>query len=231
MISDYLPLYSSEQNLFDATQHLSRLCHQWGCQKIRTFSGAKASAETTGQERNHLFSRLQQICDWLSEYQLNLVIETHPNTFADSPESTEQLLEEVNRDNLKINFDVVHVWESKADVITALERLAPHIQHFHLKNVRSEEQLPIFTPSNVYAAAGTREGMVPLFDGAVDYAMFFHTLFSRPELNLASIDASLEWFGNQWQAVLQHDRCLIQQLEQQCPARPEPAGARLSPQL
>jgi 3-dehydroshikimate dehydratase len=224
MISDYLPLYTSEQNLFNATQKLSRLCNHWGCQKIRTFSGAKPSAETTEEERKQLFSRLQMICDWLAEFELNLVIETHPNTYADSLASTEHLLAHVNRNNLKINFDVVHVWESKVDITTALERLAPHIQHFHLKNVRSEEQLSVFAPDNVYAPAGTRDGMAPLFDGVVDYAMFFHTLFSRPELNLVSIDASLEWFGHQSQSVLQHDRNLIQRLEQQYLDRELPAA-------
>ena len=224
MISDYLPLHSSEQNLFHTTQSLSLLCKHWGCQKIRTFAGNTASAEITEEERRQLFSRLRRICDWLADFHLNLIIETHPNTYADSLATTEQLVAEVNRGNLKINFDVLHVWESKADIIKALERLAPHIQHFHLKNIQSEEQLFVFKPSNVYAAAGTRDGMVTLFDGAVDYAMFFHTLFSRPDLNLASIDAALEWFGHKSQSALQHDRYQIEQLEQQYHDRSLPAG-------
>lgn len=218
MISDYLPLHSSEQHLFDSTHELSRLCENWGCRKIRTFAGSKASAETSAEERIQLFSRLRKICDWLAVFDLNLIIETHPNTYADSLATTEQMLEDVGRSNLKINFDVAHVWESKADVTAALERLAPHIQHFHLKNVKSAEQLSVFTPGNVYAAGGTRDGMVPLFDGAVDYERFFHTLHSRPELNLTSIDASLEWFGNQTQSILQHDRELIQRLERRVSA-------------
>lgn len=219
MISDYLPLHFSETTLFHEAQKLIQLCKHWGCHKIRTFAGDKASSETTDEERKMLFSRLQRICDWLADFHLNLIIETHPNTYADSLPSTEKLLAGVGRNNLKINFDVLHVWESKADVTTALERLAPHIQHFHLKNVQSKDQLSVFAPGNVYAAAGTRDGMVPLFDGAVDYAKFFYTLFSRPELKLVSIDASLEWFGHQSQSVLQHDCNLIQRLEQQHPDR------------
>jgi 3-dehydroshikimate dehydratase len=215
MISDYLPLHFSAHHLFQDAQKLIRLCNHWGCQKVRTFAGDKASSETTGEKRKKLFLSLQRICDWLADFDLNLIIETHPNTFADSLPSTELLLAEVSRNNLKINFDVLHVWESKADVTTALERLAPHIQHFHLKNIQSKDQLSVFAPGNVYAAAGTRDGMVPLFDGVVDYSIFFDNLFSRPELNIASIDASLEWFGHQSQSVLQHDRNLIQQLEQQ----------------
>ena len=224
MISDYLPLHSSEQNLFHITQTLSRLCDHWGCKKIRTFAGNKASAQTSDEEREQLFSRLRKICDWLADFHLNLIIETHPNTYTDSLASTEHLLAEVNRSNLKINFDVLHVWESKADIITALERLAPHIQHFHLKNVKSEGQLSVFSPSNVYAAAGSRDGMVPLFDGEVEYALFFYTLFSHSELNLASVDASLEWFGDQTLSVLRQDRHLVQQLEQQYQESLEPVG-------
>ena len=78
--------------------------------KIRTFAGNKASAETTDEERKQLFSRLQKICDWLADSNLNLILETHPNTYIDSLGTTEQLLAEVNCNNLKINFDVLHVW-------------------------------------------------------------------------------------------------------------------------
>lgn len=215
MISDYLPLSSSEQEVFYKVQLLSRLAKHWGAKKIRTFAGQKGSAETSKKDRKIIVTRLKQICHWLKMHNINLIVETHPNTLADSVESTEQLLAEVDHENLKLNFDVLHVWESKANVIDALERLLPHINHFHLKNISSADFLNVFSPPNVYSASGTREGMTPLFDGAVNFTEFIEYIHNHSDTRLASIDASLEWFGNHCKKTLKRDRYLIQQLQQQ----------------
>jgi 3-dehydroshikimate dehydratase len=214
MLSDYLPLLGTEHVLYYKVQLLSRLAKHWGAKKIRTFAGDKGSANTSIEERRLLVKQLQKICDWLLCHKLNLVIETHPNTLADSVDSTTQLFAEVAKDNLKLNFDVIHVWESKANVLNALDNLMPFIDHFHFKNISDAEKLDVFAPANVYAAAGTREGMVPLFEGAVDYREFFEYVNQYKNTKLATVDASLEWFGDQCKTVLSRDRYLIQQLSQ-----------------
>lgn len=215
MLSDYLPLLASEQELYQQVQLLCRLAKHWGAKKIRTFAGQKASVDTSSAERKILTQRLHNICTWLDDHGLTLIIETHPNTFADTVESTQQLFNEVAKDNLKLNFDVLHIWESKANVLDALEVLRSKINHFHLKNVSSEKFLSVFSPPNVYAASGSREGMIPLFEGKVDYREFIKHLHTHNDPQLAEIDASLEWFGNQSKQTLRHDRYLIQQLKQQ----------------
>lgn len=215
MLSDYLPLQASDLELASAVQELSHLAKHWGAMKIRTFAGNKGSANTSVDEFQQLVYKLQQVCDWIAEHRLTLIIETHPNTYADAVNSTEQLINAVNRDNIKLNFDVLHVWESKAEVIPALEQLKPYIDHFHLKNISSEEFLDVFAPSTVYAAAGSREGMVPIFEGAVNYKDFFQYINEHPDPALQNTDASLEWFGNQCKGTLKRDRYLIQQLQQQ----------------
>ncbi|WP_254695769.1 DUF6005 family protein [Leisingera sp. NJS204] len=43
--------------------------------------------------------------------------------------------------------------------------LLPRIAHYHLKNVSGRDRLGVFAPSNVYSAASTRDGMVPLCEG------------------------------------------------------------------
>ncbi len=216
MISDYLPLSGSEDESFYKVELLSRLAKHWGSKKIRTFAGQKGSAETSPEERIALIKRLRLICDWLALHHLTLIVEIHPYTYADSVVSTQQLVDEVARENLKLNFDVLHVWESKANVINALEQLRPHINHFHLKNISSAEFLNVFSPPNVYSASGSREGMVPVFEGAVDYREFIEHIYQHPDSSLVDIDTSLEWFGNNCKNILKHDRYLIQQLQQQC---------------
>ncbi len=215
MLSDYLPLYSPENQLHASVEELSHLAKHWGSKKIRTFAGNKGSAETNAQEFKELVKKLQLVCEQLKTHSLCLIIETHPNTYADNVNATEQLIQAVNRDNIKLNFDVLHIWESKAQVIPALEQLKPYINHFHLKNIQSAEQLNVFAPASVYSASGSRDGMVPLFEGAVDYQAFLQYLHQQAEPYLKEIDMSLEWFGNQCKQTLLRDRYLIQKLQQQ----------------
>ena len=69
----------------------------------------------------------------------------------------------------KINLDFLHIWESGADPIDSFHRLKPWTLHYHFKNISSADYLHVFEPNNVYAAAGSRIGMVPLFEGIVNY--------------------------------------------------------------
>lgn len=218
MISDYLPLKETEQSLRKVVRTLSQFAQHWGAKKIRTFAGQTASAATTEPEFHHLVSQLQSVCDLLVTYNLTLIIETHPNTYADSVSATERLFKYVARDNMKLNFDVLHVWESKAELIPALDRLLPHINHFHLKNISHEDLLDVFAPATVYSASGSREGMVSLFAGAVDYHSFLQYIYQHENQDIKNMDASLEWFGDHSQAILNRDRYLIQQLKQQSEA-------------
>jgi 3-dehydroshikimate dehydratase len=216
MLSDYLPLLVSENVLYHKVQHLCRLAKHWGASKIRTFAGGKGSLDYTDSQKVELFNRLQKICDWLAPHGLNLVIETHPKTYADSVTATQEMFACVDRNNLQLNFDVLHVWESGAEITHALDELLPHINHFHFKNISSESHLSVFAPENVYAAAGTREGMVPIFEGAVDYQDFIEYLHLHHSAGIANADTSLEWFGNHCKQVLSRDRYLIQRLQQTC---------------
>ena len=216
MISDYLPLQGPEPQLYYKVQRLSRLCKLWGTGKLRTFAGDQASDQTSAAQRRTMVLRLRSICEWVAQHGISLIVEIHPNTLADTVESTLQLIDEVAHASLRINFDVLHVWESGANTLEALDKLAPYIQHFHLKNIASKDMLDVFSPANVYAAAGSREGMVPLFEGAVDFREFLEYVMDRHASTLADMDASLEWFGHHAQKTLRHDRYLIQQLQQRC---------------
>jgi len=210
MISDYLQLSMTEEETYYKVQLLSRLAKHWGASKIRTFAGENASENTRPEEYQLLVDRFKNICRWLADHDLSLSVETHPNTYADTLTSSRRLLQDVDQSNLKINFDVLHVWESGEDVIHCLQELRPHINHFHLKNISSSAFLNVFSPPNIYSASGSREGIVPLFDGAFDYQQFFEYLLSPENADLLNMDASLEWFGNNCKNVLSRDRYLIQ---------------------
>ncbi|MDZ5710728.1 sugar phosphate isomerase/epimerase family protein [Jeotgalibacillus haloalkalitolerans] len=204
MISDYLPLELDTDRMLEETMKLSKLAKRWGTHKIRTFAGKKGSAETTSEERADLVHALRTVCCYLDAEGQQAIVETHPGTLTDSLESTIQLMEEVDHPALKVNFDVLHIWESGADPAEALRKLQPYTAHFHLKNITAKKHLGVFAPHNVYAAAGSREGMTPLAKGAIDYERFLRLLSHDAE-------ASLEWFGPNVKEVLEMDGVMVRE--------------------
>lgn len=201
MLSDYLPLEASVPDLMAETMKVSALAKHWGTNKIRTFAGKQGSKHTSDCEKKDIVNKLRMICDYLYSQDQYLVVETHPNTLTDQLSSTVELLEHTNHPALRINFDVLHIWESGIQPIKAIKELQPFVSHFHLKNISSEKYLNVFAPDNVYAASGTRKGMVSLFDGVVNYQEFLTEVM--PMFN--DVHASLEWFGPNVIEVLSQD--------------------------
>ena len=200
MLSDYLPLEAAITDMMAETRQLSTLARHWGTDKIRTFVGKKGSEQTNKQEREVLIHRLRILCEFVQSEGQYLLVETHPNSLTDNLPSTLQLIQEVNHPALRINFDVLHIWESGIEPAAAFMQLRPFVSHFHFKNIASRAHLGVFAPENVYAAAGSRKGMVPLFDGIVNYREFLAELIPTVE-----VEASLEWFGPNVMNVLAKD--------------------------
>ncbi|MEZ8741894.1 sugar phosphate isomerase/epimerase family protein [Photobacterium swingsii] len=201
MLSDYLPLVGDRHAANQKCAHICRLADYWQTGKVRTFAGHQASDDVDAVQRQQMTLRLRDICQYAAESGLDVLVETHPNTLADTPTSTLRLLEEVNHPALKLNFDTLHVWEAGADPVAFHRQVIEHIGHYHLKNIQSREQLSVFSPENVYSPAGTRQGMVPLFNGALDYNVFLQGVANKP-----SVSASLEWFGHDVKKTLLHDK-------------------------
>lgn len=213
MLSDYLPTEGPTRAMRQQAQSLCALARHWRAPRIRTFAGRRGSRDTSPAERATIVASLREQSIIAADHGLALLVETHPGTLADGSESTLRLLEEVDHPAFRLNFDTLHVWEGGDDPQTLLRRLRPHVDYFHLKNVRSRDELAVFNPTNVYAAAGSREGMVPLFEGRLDYRAFLAPLLEEP-----GAAASLEWFGHDSFEVLRRDRRIIAGLVRQ--ARP-----------
>jgi 3-dehydroshikimate dehydratase len=207
MLSDYLPFEGAASELRAKVKALSELANRWGARKLRTFAGGIASASATREERRRIAERLRIACDLLPTSNLSLLVETHPRTLADTTDSTLSLLSEVDHPRLRINFDVLHLWEAGDEPTTALAALREYVSHFHLKNIKERAKLGVFSPENVYSPAGSRAGMVPLPDGALDYRTFLANLAGDER-----VEASLEWFGDDVHDTLRDDLAFIRDL-------------------
>lgn len=213
MISDYLPVSGERKPAIERAEVLCCLARRWGASKVRTFAGNRASADVPVEERNAWVRRMRELCEVAESHGVYLVVETHPNTLADTQASTVRLIEEIAHPALRINFDVIHVWEAGADPIDVLRVLEPVVVHMHLKNIARRELLSVFAPPNVYAPAGDRLGMVGLFEGAFDYRRFLRSVMNESRLSWSNLDASLEWFGPDVLPTLESDCSQLQQLE------------------
>ncbi|TEX07898.1 sugar phosphate isomerase/epimerase family protein [Bacillus cereus] len=201
MISDYLDISLSAdfEKTIEKSEQLVVLANWFNTNKIRTFAGQKRSKDFSEQERKEYVKRIRKICDVFAQHNMYVLLETHPNTLTDTLPSTIELLEEVNHPNLKINLDFLHIWESGADPIDSFHRLKPWTLHYHFKNISSADYLHVFEPNNVYAAAGSRIGMVPLFEGIVNYDEIIQ------EVRGTDLFASLEWFGHNSKEILKEE--------------------------
>lgn len=202
MLSDYLDI--ADEQRFGATVEklhgLARLARWYGTDRLRTFAGSKPSADVTEQEREAYAGRLRNLSGICGEYGLQLLTETHPNTLSDNLASTLRLLDEVDHPQFGVNLDFLHLWEAGDDPLASYAALGTKVGHFHMKNVASSDRLIVFAPDQVYAPSGSRVGMVPLSQGALDYAPILAAIRD------SGLFASLEWFGGEPFRVLEEDR-------------------------
>lgn len=205
MISDYLPLDQPDA-LVQKTKDVLYHAKIWGAKNIRTFAGKSGSAATDADQRRQITAALRQACEQISDQGHSLLIETHPGTLADSLDSTCQLIEDVNHPGLGINFDALHVWEGGDDPVAARRVLGSKVGNYHFKNIAHRRQLSVFAPDNIYNAAGSRDGIVPLFDGQMDYRDLMAEMALEGDCNV-----SLEWFGGDVFNTLKTDCTAIRQ--------------------
>ncbi|MCG7407362.1 sugar phosphate isomerase/epimerase [Paenibacillus sp. ACRRX] len=201
LISDYLDINGPMLKASTVTRcfRLLEAAHLFGVPYIRTFAGQLPSASVEREERRRMVSQLRLLADECGRYGKGLLVETHPNTLADSLSSTIELMEEVNHEGIGVNLDFLHIWEAGTDPVVADRALKQWTRHYHLKNIHSRSQLRIFDPHNVYASSGNREGMVALRNGEIRYD------YILKEIQHADHFASLEWFGDSPYKVLSED--------------------------
>ncbi|KOR76762.1 sugar phosphate isomerase/epimerase family protein [Paenibacillus solani] len=196
MISDYVGLMDNQSPPSAMNVKLQEwidLAYRFETRQIRIFAGHLGSSQADDEQWKLCMDRLRKLTEKLAENGLTLVLETHPNTLADTLDSTLRILKEVDHSSLRINLDFLHIWEGGSDPIEAYQALKPWISHFHMKNVTEPEQLAIFQPQNVYSPSGLREGMVSLREGIVDFERIV-TCLTDDDVDCC---ASLEWFGKE----------------------------------
>lgn len=124
---------------------------------IRVWASDIGSDVASKPQWERTVGQIQEACDCAARLNLTLVAEMHDDTLTDTASSALRLLEQVDRDNFRLNFEV----SNRPRPETPAQRLAavlPYVAHIHVKNFHA------------YAGAdGERPKWAPISDGLVDY--------------------------------------------------------------
>jgi len=140
--------------------NLDDMLHTARCLRVplvRVWASDIGSDVATKAQWDRTVGEIQEACDRAARLNVTLVAEMHDDSLADTAASALRLLEQVDRDNFRLNFEVSTRLRSE----TPAQRLAavlPFVVHTHLQNF------------SAYAGAdGEKPKWAPISDGLVDY--------------------------------------------------------------
>jgi 3-dehydroshikimate dehydratase len=196
MISDYVNLCAEDNQAsveLERGQMLFSLAQTFRTNKLRIFAGNRPSTMASPRDWEQCVIRLHELARIASVSGIYLVIETHPNTYADTLSSTLRLLHESAHPHIRVNLDFLHIWELGSDPLEAYRDLKAVTVNYHLKNISGRNRLGVFAPDNVYSPSGDRRGLTALSEGAVNYSPIIEQL----DRDNSTYTAAIEWFGDQ----------------------------------
>lgn len=113
-----------------------------GASTIRIWAGQKGSADITAEERANVVRELQDACDVAKASGLTVSLECHNWTLTDDCDSSLRLLEEVDRDNLKLYWQP-NQFRDNAYNLETLKRQLPYITNVHVFSWEGKDHFPL----------------------------------------------------------------------------------------
>lgn len=101
---------------------------------IRVFAGNLASHRTSPEKWERAVDQFQEAARLADSYEVDIGLEIHYDTYADTPEAALAFLEDVGHPQVRIIFDGSNLHVNHIDQMTALEKLYHTVSHIHLKN-------------------------------------------------------------------------------------------------
>ncbi|MFP7298118.1 sugar phosphate isomerase/epimerase family protein [Neobacillus niacini] len=182
-ISPYTYFSKSEEEVIDSVTEIKRytdIAFQLNCPLVRTFVGHYPSKEVSDEQWKRTIDHLKQAIQEVDQDDVNVGVEIHNNTFADTIESITKIVSEVNHPRLSLIFDGFNLYVDRLEQMEAFHTLHPFIQHVHLKNYRwNHEDWDQSIPTSI-------------FGGDVDHKQLLNQLREKGYQNFIS----LEYFGH-----------------------------------
>lgn len=172
-----------------------------GASAIRCFTGRIGSGAATAEQWRDCITGMRAIADMAGRKGVSVLIETHPDTLADTTASTLRLIKGIARENAGIIYDFYNMWETEPDSLhDSFLTLFPYVRHVHLKNaITGREKNSPF--SLVHTKEPDLSSISYLEEGDVDYHEFLELLRNKQYEGYVSI----EWFGHDVDAAALHE--------------------------
>ncbi|MHC4715209.1 MAG: sugar phosphate isomerase/epimerase family protein, partial [Planctomycetota bacterium] len=103
----------------------------FGVRKIRVFTGAPASADSTAENWDRAFDGLARLARMYDGTGVTFAIETHSDQLADTPESCARLMEELDEPSIRVNYQ-----NMKGDPSDELDLIYPWVSHVHVNRTQ-----------------------------------------------------------------------------------------------
>ena len=182
--------YTTFSKLWNREQHDSEVnqakklldaAHQLNCPLIRTFAGHVASRNASPEQWSETVTEFQKFAETADLYNVDIAIEIHYDSFADTVESIQKLVKDINHPRVKLIYDAANLYVDQEDPIQVLDTVYSHISHVHLKNYKYNlQERYLNTPAAI-------------FDGDVDNVAIIEELKKRHYSGFVS----LEYFGKE----------------------------------
>ena len=109
------------------------LCQRLGLSILCTAVGGHASQE---ENKSAFMSHIHELADYAAARGIAIVLEVHGDIMASGRVSI-PLIQEINRDNVKINYDTANcVFYGGVQAVDDLRPVVPYLAHVHLKDTR-----------------------------------------------------------------------------------------------
>ncbi|MGW8460655.1 sugar phosphate isomerase/epimerase family protein [Bacillus atrophaeus] len=168
-----------EEQTEQAVQNGLNAARQLHSPLIRVFAGNLASNRTSPEKWQSAVDQFQKAAHIADDYEVNIGLEIHYDTYADTPEAALKFLEDVGHSRLRTIFDGSNLHVNHIDQLPALETVFHTISHIHLKDYHwNFDSWYLSEPK-------------PIFQGDLDQKSFLKELMNRQYEGFVS----LEYFG------------------------------------
>jgi 3-dehydroshikimate dehydratase len=136
-ISPYTHFTKSDEERAEslaAVEKAAQYAVRFGSPLVRIFLGHLPSAEASEELWDRAIQTLKQALDLADRYGVNLGLEMHNNTFADSIESIRRIIVDADHPRLRLLFDGFNLYLERTDQAEALEAFYDYTDHVHIKN-------------------------------------------------------------------------------------------------
>ncbi|MFV0547796.1 MAG: 2-oxo-tetronate isomerase [Limnobaculum xujianqingii] len=113
---------------------------QLECHQIHIMAGNRQTELSEGEQQQQLIRQLTYAADKLSDYGINILIEPinpfdMPDYFLKYISQAENIIREVNRPNISIQFDIYHCQKTQGNILHNLNHYFKNIGHIQIASV------------------------------------------------------------------------------------------------